>query len=420
MKQWLIGLGVVALLGLLAACGGKEEDPGPVPTLINLDANATEMALTFVPAATGTSRIPTLAPSFTPSATFTVTPTATPTLPTATPEGFNPLGLIYFIYNGDSIVRARADGQSSELIITFGVGMLIRDMSLSPSGDYLAFVAPGNGSANEVYVASLDGSYVQRVSCLGFNDVRAPAWSPDSRELAFFATQAPGDPLNIFITAIEGSGNCPVENNQRQIGELNSTTLHDLVWDPTQPRLFFSDGPIFAINATSGEVSDALTPTSGFGPDHNLIFNPVAPNQLTYLRSERDISTNTSGGQAYRIDVAFTTSQPTPEPLPSGLTRSIAWSNDGHLLLSSGDTSISVFDTQRASARNLLGGLLIQPRATFSPDAARIAYVGQDPTNAAVQQVFVYDIDADTRAQVTSHPEGTVADLIWLPPAGTP
>lgn len=410
MSRWSILLLIVMMLA--AACGGQQEEI-VLPTRVDLDALATVQALTAQPTATPTRSGPTLPPTWTATPSPTMTPTNPASLPTPTPEGFIESGIIFYIYNGDSIVRMNGDGSNSQLIATFGVGRTISDLTLSQDGTLLAFVGPGSGSAREVYAANLDGTYIQQVSCLGFSDVRRPRWSPDGAQLAFIAAQSETTPPGLYVANLAGSGNCPQDNNQRLVYAARGFSLRDILWDIDSSRIFFSDDTIFLLDLTSGARSPALTQTLGFGADFNLAFDPQDPGTLTYLRAVRDPRTDLTGGSLFQIEVWDTSQLPIPEQISAPLAESYQWNWDGSFMLVSTRTSIALYERRLGATRSLVPNLQIHPAAIFSPDGEMIAFVGVDPANAQLQQVFVTRRRDIRPVAITNHSEGTVSDLIW-------
>lgn len=410
MSRWSVLLLIVMMLA--AACGGRQEEVA-LPTRVDLDALATVQALTAQPTATPTRSAPTLPPTWTATPSPTMTPTNPAHLPTPTPEGFIESGIIFYIYNGDSIVRMNGDGSNSQLIATFGVGLAISDLTLSRDGTLLAFVGPGSGSAREVYVINTDGTYFQQVSCLGFADVRRPRWSPDGAQLAFIAAQSETTPRGLYVASLAGSGNCPQDNQQRLVYAARGLALRDLIWDIDGSRIFFSDDAIFMLNLTSGRPSPALTQTLGFGADFNLAFDPQDPATLTYLRAVRDPRTDLTGGSLFRIEIWDTSQMPTPEQISAPLAESFHWNWDGSFMLVSTRTSIALYERRLNTTRSLIPNLQIPPAAIFGPDGETFAYVGVDPANPAAQQVFVTSRRNVRPVAITNHAEGTVSDLIW-------
>ncbi|MCL4256769.1 MAG: hypothetical protein KJ043_23630 [Anaerolineae bacterium] len=184
---------------ILVACSSASDETLPTRVMLPDENTIPETTQTVAQAdnlPTETpiqSGLPTLPPTFTPAPTETPIPTRTPT---NTPV--IQVGAILFTYNNDSIIRINDDGTGQELIITFGVGIPISDMRLSPKGDLIAFIAPGNGSAREVWIANSTGTYTQQVSCLGYADIQNLTWSLDGQALAFTASQAPNQPMDIY------------------------------------------------------------------------------------------------------------------------------------------------------------------------------------------------------------------------------
>jgi Tol biopolymer transport system component len=389
------------LLIALAAC---QQEEAALPTQIDLAALAADETSTAAAAPTG------VRPTLPPTHTHTPPPTPTPSDVPSTPENFNGAGTIFFIYNDDSIIKLAGDGSREELIITFGVDQPITNLTLAPDGSLLAFVAPGSGSAREVYVASRDGAYIQQVSCLGFADVAALTWTPDSQTLTFVAAQSSGGPRDIYSADWIGSDTCPQGNNQRQILNLSSPALTDLTYNAAGDILYFSDNGIHALDLATGQVSAPITQGSALGSDYDLTFNPSNPNLLVYLRPTR--LENQTGGQAILLDVDTTTIRPVPQFEGVTLIQQLDWSPDASLLLLSGLQDILLYNIE-TRAQNRISGSLFPPQAVFSPDGQRIVYIGADPASAHLQQLFVVDTEGVNARQITFHEEGTMNNLIW-------
>ncbi|MFW5772959.1 MAG: TolB family protein [Phototrophicaceae bacterium] len=412
---------LISLLVLLSACA---QSTPVVPTRVILeptvDVNAARSTALAAAAATRTQAAlppthggPTLPPSWTPTdpPVASDTPAAPPTLPPPVDELL--IGWLYYIYNADSIARVRADGTGSELIVTFGVDRSISDLTAAPDGSLLAFVAPGNGSAREVWVTSPDGSYLQQISCLGFSEVLAPAWSADSSQLAFIAAPAPGAARTLHVAGVAGSNICPQGNNQRQITATTGSTLSEVVWSADGERLFFSDTTLFS-TGLDGSVSSPLTLTLGFGPDRALSIQPGQSTQLTYLAIVQG-----SRPTARQIDVSTALAQGQPRPefrdLPVRDTQALAWSADGRYLVYVREDEVMLYDTGPRSTRTLVEGLTAPQEALFAPySTVLVAYTAQDPDNPGIPQVYVFNRRSGAVSQVTAHTEGTVADVLWL------
>lgn len=404
----------IALLGMaLAACGATPATPD-APTRVSVEALRAETTSDLAATATPPRSARTLPPSWTPMPTRTPTPTALPTLPpTATPPPA--AGTILYIYNGDSIAAVDVAPATTRLIVTFGVGQPITDLTLSPDGSLIAYVAPGNGSAREVYVGNLDGTYRQQVSCLGLAEVRAPAWSADGQSLAFLAAALPGQPVDVYAADFAGSNTCPTGNNQRRVLALNSSRVTEVVWQPDKTRLFFNNEEIYALDLNTGSVSPALTETRGFGADFGLAFNPIQPTVLVYMRAERVLATDQEGGLAFQLDVTQVNGLLSQQALPSSLADRVEWSRDGAYLLVSEADTIRVYDMNTRIGQVVANRLTSPPRALFSPDARLIAYRGADPRIPALEQLYVLDWVTGEVRQVSFLTEGTINSVVWAP-----
>ena len=100
--------------------------------------------------------------------------------------------------------------------------------SFSPDGKKLAFCSTIEEGNSEIYVANSDGTNIRRIT---FNNAidTSPAWSPNSREIAF--TSDRGGTPQIYIMDAEGS-------NVRRISFGGS--YHDATaWSPTGDRIIY-------------------------------------------------------------------------------------------------------------------------------------------------------------------------------------
>jgi dipeptidyl aminopeptidase/acylaminoacyl peptidase len=398
---------VVLAFLLVAACQPQPSQPQVLPTQLDLNAISTADAATAAALAPVTP--PTLPPTWTPSPPPQLTPTETIAVPTSTPPGSNAIGTIFFIFNGDSIAALSGNGSSETLIV---VGGAPADLTLSPDGTLLAYVAAGAGSAREVYISSLDGSYTQRISCLGFSRVLTPTWRPDSQGLAFFASQTPDGPLDVFSADVAGSGDCPNGNNQRQLTQVASQNLRDLTWNPSGRWLFFTDGAILAVDMSTSEVFPPLSHPSGFGPDFSLAHNPRT-NQLYYLKTGASFETGQTGGNLYLMDT--TEVVPNMNELKGAelFARQIRWNSDGSYLIISTDTNVMLLGSQSGTSVEVVTGSAFAPQPTLSPDSEFVAYVDSNPQTPTIQQVFIVDRLGVASRQITNHQEGTIEDLVW-------
>jgi Tol biopolymer transport system component len=332
-------------------------------------------------------------------------------IPSPTPDTrITGTGHIFYIFNGDSIVRLSADDATEELIL---VGGAPADLTLSPDGTLLAYTAAGSGSAREVFVSNLDATYTQQVSCLGFAHVVAPTWSPDGKSFIFAAAPLPNEPLRIYMADFAGSGDCPTGNNQRQIAQLEQTSLSNFTWNPEGTLAFFSSNNIYGIDTVLGEMFPPLTQFTGYGPDFSPAHSPRTP-QLMYLKTERDEATGTNGGTIFQINSAQLDRLPLQELRGAPLkARGLHWSNDGFFLAIAGERDVWVQDQRSNNSLQVVTAANFYPQPVFSPDAAQLAYVDGASGAITIPQIFVINRSGDNPAQVTFHQEGTISDLNW-------
>jgi Tol biopolymer transport system component len=179
------------------------------------------------------------------------------------------------------------------------------DPSWSPDGDFMAFTR-SDGTYNRLYVSRLDGSPAVRLDPPLAREVRSPAWSPDSKSIAFQCRMDYGD-LEICVINRDGTG------------FKRLTTSRDPddspAWSPDGSRIAFMtvpldpwDGggpPTIALVTPSGTDVKALT--TGFDP-------AWSPNgsKLVFARSDglytidsdgsnlRQITTGHHGSPAWR------------------------------------------------------------------------------------------------------------------------
>ena len=148
---------------------------------------------------------------------------------------------IVFARSGKLYLRYGRRG--SQRLLTPGVGGGLREPVFSPDGARIAFVGPGPGGTDQIYVMNANGTHARRLTDAGHyvDSNREPAWSPDSSKLAF--TRYPNDSYSasdIYTMNADGTG------VHRLIGlpPLESRPS----WSPDGSLLaFVSNGEMFVI-----------------------------------------------------------------------------------------------------------------------------------------------------------------------------
>jgi len=233
--------------------------------------------------------------------------------------------------------------------------------------------------------------------------------------VAFFALPASGAIAEVFTATIEGSGNCPTDNGQRQLFSTETAVPGDLIWGANGESIFYSLQGTREYTLSSGVLSEPRTQTQGLGPDFGYAFNPTNPAELAYIRRSGVLGLEQDPfGVGFRVDVTLETLDVTSVfPLPGELV-DLHWLSDGNSMVLSGEGTISLYDINSNAASPIIGGLALLPMARFNELTDEAIYIGADPELPATEQVF--SVTRRGRVtQLTAHPEGTVDDLIWIP-----
>lgn len=385
----------VLLLLFAVSLVGCQTQPA-LPTQVDLTTATSQ--------ATPTRR--TLPPTWTPSPPPTVIETATPRQAAATPTAANTAGTLYYIFNGDAIVKLLGDGSFEELIPIPHIGMGVTDLALSPDDTLLAYVAsvPDRDSTREIYVTDREGNNTRSMTSLDYARVLEPTWRPDGGALVFLASLTPDSPLEIYIVSADGSG-------QRPLTQRGSYNLRDLTWSPAGDQLFFSDLSVYALDMATGTVSIPLTTYTGFGPDNSLAHHPTDA-ILYYIKPFRRFGSDAA--EDYIAHISTVSLTEAPQEVRSEHTLipiSLRFSRDGRYLLIASSTAVWVQDQAFGTAVQVHRDGKTLPLPALSPNAERVAFVDLDVNG--VPQVFTVARQGGQPTQITHHQEGTISDLVW-------
>lgn len=390
-------------LVLTAACTPTADNVA-LPTLADFNAAVTVEPETTAEVTSAPASTRELPPTWTPSPPPTVPPTDAADVPTAAPANYRPLGTLYYIFNNDAIVELAADGSFEELLPIPHIGQNITGLALSPDQTELVYVAPGAGSAREIYATDRTGSSTRQVTQLGFAQVAPPVWNPDGTTLAFLAAQGDEFPFGIYSIRRDGAG-------QRSVTPFTGLQLSDLVWSNTGEKLFFAyDGAVHGLNVAAGEVTPPLTVPTGFGPDHALAHSPTT-NRIYYLKAQRDMNTGETGGILAFFDSARNEIPASELRSAQVFYDSLRFSTDGDYLLLTRNGDITVQNQTFGSSILLVSGGQVDPRPVMSPDSAMVAFVDHDANG--VEQIFTVSRQGGPPTQITFHQEGTINNLTW-------
>jgi len=410
MLKPLAQCAALIVTAVLAAC--QPANQAALPTLVGAAQTTLDetSSATPGPTATSTRRAASLPPTFTP------TPSETPTLRptderTATPPGFRPQGTIFYVYNGDAIIALDPQSGEEQVVMQFGMGQRLADLSASPDAALLAFTAPSINASREAHVMNRDGSYVQQISCLRFGELRLPRWTADGAALAFFAAQAPQGRGNLFRADIAGAGNCPQDNRQGLLFNAVLERFGDLAYyDARQVWLVASDEGIVAYGADSGLAP--YVPPNAYGPQVRLRFS-ASREFLSYIAIIPAIGGYTTEARLLSLEEGL------PSQAREGSTLfadalDTAWHPRQDRLLIVGRTAFALADV-RGSLRLLEVGRLRDAVGTFSADGQSIAYSALDENDVLQVYSLALDDPAAAPRQLTRHAEGSIDELLWLP-----
>jgi len=201
-----------------------------------------------------------------------------------------------FTARGDLFTAPAKEGEVRTLTRTPGVRE--RDGAWSPDGRSVAYWSDKSGEY-ELYVRAADGSgEARQLTRFGTSDLTwryAPAWSPDSRWLAFGDRKA-----RLEVIAADGGA----------VTEVDHSTIGDILeysWSPDSRWLAYSKagstrlGSIWVWSREQGKASELTSEQSNAG---NPVWDPQG--RYLYFLSDRDFNLTFSG---YEFDFLYT--QPT-------------------------------------------------------------------------------------------------------------
>jgi eukaryotic-like serine/threonine-protein kinase len=194
--------------------------------------------------------------------------------------------------------------------------------TLSPDGTRLAFVAAASGQPTRIWIRALDEIDARPLP--GTEGARDPFWSPDGRQLGFFAERQ--------LKKIDVSGGSPVPVTETGTARVGGS------WNASGDILFGGNPGISRVASTGGVVA-LVTKSVGSGRVAGHRWPQFLPDGRHFL-----FFNMTSGGQGLAI---ASLDDPTPRLLMNGT--STGWYDSGQILfVRNGTLFAQTFDADTA------------------------------------------------------------------------
>lgn len=246
---------------------------------------------------------------------------------------------------------------------------LVRAPAWSPDGREIVFSGMLNGNGNfDLWVIRDDGTGLRRLTN-SLHDDHDPDWSPQGDDIVFSRLRStPVAGADLYLIRPDGSSERRFTNGRTLAGDK-----HQPRWTPDGGRIVFStsDDGTAQIYSMAPNGGDVLQLTEGAGNKGNPAVSPSGT--LLYdMLGTRD---------EYRVYAIAPDHQPTPL-LVNAWWRRPAFSPDGaHLLVSYFDTGpaqfghVAVMRADGSERRLLLPDTIGTSDGAWSPDGERIAFV---------------------------------------------
>ena len=285
-----------------------------------------------------------------------------------------------------------------------------RDHALSPDGRQIAFVSHepdpprlGPGNPREIYVMNLDGSGQRELTPDDDASEKSPAWSPDGRQIAFFAT-------GLRVVNADGSG----------LRKLTRTGWGDSApaWSPDGRQIAFVDrrDSSFEIYAMSADGSGQRRLTRNAWRDSDPAWSPDG-RQIAFVSNWQVWVMNANGSGQRRL-----THNGARNFVP-------AWSPDGQRIAferrvgrvnygrcnacgRAANFQVYVMNADGSGAR-LLARNAAEP--SWSPDGRKLAFQRRPVASSVERDIWLINADGSGQRNLTRTPGGVEHSPAWSP-----
>jgi eukaryotic-like serine/threonine-protein kinase len=327
---------------------------------------------------------------------------------------------------------------------TISLPVLARDMALTEDGEWMAFVAPDETTGRStLYVHRIGTSEFRRLD--GTERASYPFWSPDEKQIGFFADQrlkkiaAAGGSATELAKVGHGRGGSWGSQGEIIYAPDTNTGIWKIGEDGGTPELvthfnaatnashrwpqFLPDGMhfLFLVPDLSGPSGGALFAASTDAGQYSKIADSdtnaayVEPGYLVFARSGTLMAQRFDAKSLRTLAPPFAIASDAQMVL-SVFRSEFTASRNGTILMGTSlaprETQLTWFD--RSGKRlGSVGEPAIQSNPVLSLDGKHLAFDSADPTTSNID-VFVQDLQQSTRTRLTFSPAEDV-DPVWEP-----
>lgn len=284
----------------------------------------------------------------------------------------------------------------------------------SPDGEYVAYTSDRLGE-NEIVVTGNCRGGPDSIVGLG-HDGWGATWSPDGTRVAFLRGDPDDTPTRVEILVMNADG-----TGLRQITRSDGTSLP--AWSPDSRRIAFSAvGPsgnreVFAVGIDgSGRRQLTRTEREDDVDEYGPVWSPSG-RRIAFVRSRwhTDVDSDTSTYSSAIVVMEASGAGQRQLTGNAGNGHSPVWSPDGCCIAftesSNGFSNIAVVGVNDGAQRTVIQGEDYHSTGlAWSPDGARIAFTRSDQSG---HDIYVVDLD-DKRVEQLTHTRDS-AGPVWSP-----